>query len=61
MKTAALVKLNSPRKEVDGVPIVHHHCSPCFDQDISSAKQGCHNANITEKNPQKTSLLVCIR
>jgi len=50
MKTAALLKLNSPRKEVDGVLIVHHHIGPCFDRYVSSAKQGRYHVVFLTKN-----------
>jgi hypothetical protein len=53
MKTAALLKLNSPWKEVDGVPIVHHHFSPCFDRHYSSAKQGCYNIALSDDSDSR--------
>jgi len=56
MKTAALLKLNSPWKEVDGVSTMHHHLSPCFDGQYSSAKQGCYNIALTDNDRRKRVL-----
>jgi hypothetical protein len=53
MKTAVPLMFCSPWKEVDGVPIVHHHFSPCFDRHCSSAKQGCYHFALTDKNRRK--------
>ena len=56
MKTTVLSILGSPLNEVGAVPTVRQHFSPCFDNYLSSAKQGCYHTALTDDNGRKRIL-----